>query len=272
MNENYLPVYPKASKVVPEIVNFYWSPQNLLKPQKCMGALLTSSGAVEIVLQIDRIWITVHEFTPAWIQVVNEDFELIENNQTLDAKFFKQKLDRLFITTITWSSLQNEQSSKCYAFLVTGHRNSEIAVWKIYGASNDSLNEDMKLDVELKFKKKLIEENVKISFLLWTELSEKNYYLIVGFHNGQIGVLKIQEFEGGLTSQFYSTFYCDIDNIPVDSLNVLKLTGQWIEIVAVKGMYLIFFTLNMTGEMINMRYISSPGFSITGNSFKLFFP
>lgn len=272
MHESYLPVYPKATKMVPEIVDFFWSPQGLLKPQKCMAALITSSGAVELVLQIDREWITAYEFACEWVKHVNEYDELQESSEGLDAKFFKQKLDRLLMTTVTWSPLQHERNEKCFAYLVTGHRNSEIAVWKISDVSSDNLsdilnlNEDIKLDVACKFKNKLINENVKINTLLWIQLDEKNYYIIVGFYNGQIGVLKLNEFEGELKSHFYCTFYSNLDNIPVDALIVLSVTKELVDIVIVKGMYLIFCTLDMFGKMMNMKFICSPDFSITGKN------
>jgi hypothetical protein len=266
MQDSYTPNFPKALKMVPEIVDVCWSPKELLHSHKCLLAILTSSGAVELALEVDQNWISIFEFTNSWASVINEELKNIEKNKKLDAECLKMQLDRLLATTITWSPIYSKINDLCYAYLVTAHRNSEIVIWKIYKLINYISNDDIKVNVELKLKKKLIPESIRINTLLWIHLDDHNYLLIIGFFNGQIGTHKLQAFDNEIISGSYLVSYDNIDNIPVDFMHVLQQTPKWLELVVVKGMYLFIFTLDIHGKIINTKFISSPGFSITGKS------
>lgn len=271
MKDTYTPVFPRAVKLTPEISDVSWSPQNLLHPQKSIIALVTSSGAVVLAALVNKSWISIYEFTPTWAQIIEKDLGMTDEDRKFSYESLRDQLDRLLVTTIAWSCLHYEQPDKCFAYFVTAHRNSEIVIWKVHRVKNDITSVDQSIDVELKFKKKLIDQHVKINTMLWVHLDDKNYLLVVGYFNGPIGVLKLQEFEGGITCSSYSTCYAEEDGIPVDYLRVSRETDRWLEIVAVKGMHVLVMVLDVLGKMISTKFVSSPGFSITGKDLRKLF-
>ena len=264
MNDAFTPNFPRATKFTPDITDVFWSPCKLLHPCKCMIAMLTSAGAVELAIQIDYSWISIYKFTSIWCNVVKEEFKSTHGEDAkLECDALRDQLQRLLATSVTWSCLYNKENDP-FAYLVIGYRNSEIVIWKVDRMTSASMTLNTEASVELKFKKKLGSENVKINNLLWVDLSNGNYLIFIGFYNGLVGVLKLQEFEGGITSSSYSLSYSDEDDIPVDFLYVLQQSQNQIELAVVKGMYLLILVLDSHGKMINMKFATSPGFSITG--------
>ncbi|XP_011502170.1 PREDICTED: uncharacterized protein LOC105365651 [Ceratosolen solmsi marchali] len=266
MHDYYTPNFPKALKMTPEIVDVFWSPKNLLHSHKCLLAIVTSAGAVELALEVDQNWISIFDFVSLWAPAINEELKIEKGKTKVDAGCLKMQLNRLIVTTVTWSPIYSEFSDSCFAYLVTAHRNSEIVIWKIHRVINDIISIDVKINVELKLKKKLTNESIKINNLLWIHLNQQNYLLIIGFFNGQIGALKLQTLENEIAFESYSVSYDEADNIPVDFIHVLEKTDLFIKLVVIKGMYLLILTLDFHGKMINTKFISSPGFSITGVS------
>ncbi|XP_058808131.1 uncharacterized protein LOC131673824 [Phymastichus coffea] len=264
-NDTYTPEFPKTKVLKPEIINVFWSPKGLLHPQKCLLAVLTSAGSLEITVQIEKNWFLIHELSKDWFKIIDEDFKSLRETVIIDAACLKEQLNRLLVTNAAWSSLHHRGGSASFAYLVTAHRNAEIVIWKVHRVLADTVYIDTRINVEFKFRKKLTEDSSKINTMLWVDLGDNKYLLFVGFYNGQIGVLKLQEFEGGLTCSLYSVCFNE-DRIIVNSMEILQQTSKQLELLAVKDRYLLILTVDIFGKMISMKFIMSPGFSITGVS------
>lgn len=271
MNDMHTPNFPKAKALKPEIINVFWSPKGLFYPQKCLLAVLTSAGAIEIVVQIGKNWISIHKLNSQWFKIIDDDFQSLKDTVKVGAGCLREQLNRLVITDATWSNLSNQDTDASFAYLVTAHRNSEIVIWKVHRVLSDIVHMNTCVNIEFEFRKKLTEDSIKINNMLWVDFGDNLYLLFIGFFNGQIGVLKLQEFEGSLTSSSCHNCYNDEDSIAIDSMEVLQKTDKQLELLVIKGMYLLLLTVDSSGKMINMNFVTSPGFSITGSlTLKLF--
>ncbi|OXU26107.1 hypothetical protein TSAR_016781 [Trichomalopsis sarcophagae] len=261
------PTFPKALPATSDIVDVFWSPYRLLHPLECLLAAVTTTGAIQLVAQIDRTWISIYEFNAVLAENIEEDIQQLKRNKKIDSQALKEQLYRLLVTTATWSCLYQSPDKKCFAYLVTAQRSSEIAVWKVDQLSKESIDLEANITgVQLKFIKKVNSESIKINILLWVNLSDKSYLLFIGYFNGHIGVLKLEQLEEGLTASSCETCYSEDDGIPVDYLNLLQQTDDTLEILVIRGIYLIILVVDITGKFISMKFVASPGFSITGVS------
>ncbi|XP_014210063.1 uncharacterized protein LOC106640507 [Copidosoma floridanum] len=268
MMDALTPSFPKASIPMTEICDIFWSPQDLLNPHACLIALLTSGGGVELAVQIDLSWFSICNVSDAWAEVIEADYEAVDNAVNFKGQTIKNQVYRLFATTATWSCAYKTDNA-CFAYLVTAHRNSELAIWKVKSVLSSEIlkKEHPSTKLELKFNKKLSNSFNKISSLLWIQLSEKQRCLIiVGFFSGLVGLIKLRKLNTEIQFDSYSTCYSVEDLIPVDFLHVLCKTEKWLEFIVVKGMHIVTLVIDIYGRIVSMKNISSPGFSITGIS------
>ncbi|KAJ8668844.1 hypothetical protein QAD02_000103 [Eretmocerus hayati] len=264
MKPNFTPNFQYTLKASSNIVDVFWSPQDLLCPSRCLLAILTSHGVVELTVSIKHYWISIYDFSSEWIKTVNSDFQAIDSDN-LDCKMISTQLERLQATSVAWSPLKTNCDDTPFAYLAIGHRNSEIVVWKIHQVTSDSISADSRLNVEMKFKKKVLPENLKINTMGWIHVDEGQYLLLIGFFDGQLGCLKLQEFEGGITCCPFIISH-DADLSPVHDVQLLQQRSNNIEIIVTKEKHLCFLMLNGTGQTMHKEFTLIPGFSITGVS------
>ncbi|KAL7305369.1 hypothetical protein TKK_0002113 [Trichogramma kaykai] len=250
--------FPDDCEMDNEIRDVFWSPKNLINPNQCMLAVITSDGVLELAAQADDEWISVHDFTTQWNQIINPS----DDNESLAAH--KSNSNRLFCTTSAWSCCYKDNDQSNYAYFISAYESSEIAIWKVKGINSEDIGLDLKMDIELKFKYKL-QNTAIISALSWIEIDKDDYMLLVGFSDSHIDCLKINKHKSEILMSFCEPILNNSNYGPVNSIQLVEQKDNFIDVVVINECILSTLRINTKGNMISMKCATFP-FAITGAS------
>ncbi|KAK2580547.1 hypothetical protein KPH14_007680 [Odynerus spinipes] len=133
MEAALVPKINDVTDILPKIISVCWSPENLIHPSKCMLAIITSVGAVELLHQVSTNWFSICDLSSVWLRTIQDDIKSkFSDYQNKESHFTKiqENLRRLQACAMTWSELFKLDNTY-YAYFVTAFRSSEIVIWKI---------------------------------------------------------------------------------------------------------------------------------------------
>ncbi|XP_008543365.1 uncharacterized protein LOC103568316 [Microplitis demolitor] len=245
----------------PRIVGVAWSPIKLLSPSKCLLAVVTSTGAIDVTTKIRNSWYSISNLSALWWETVKDELEYDPENIQADlvnADKFRSNLQRLLGTAITWSPLY-EDKSLSYSYLVTGYRSGDLVIWKV-----------MKVfEIKIKVQPTIVyrtcfDINVKISKLVWVNLDTNKYLIIVGFIDGRVYGLQINKTNNKIIKESLYKYESTPDRMAVSFIQEFTRTTEVINIIIVKSYFLIMLTIDKKGQFLGQQHIQLPGFLISG--------
>ncbi|XP_035728628.1 uncharacterized protein LOC118444447 isoform X2 [Vespa mandarinia] len=263
MEAALVPKIDDATNILPKIVRVSWSPENLIHPSKCMLAIITSVGAVELLHQVLRNWFSICDISSIWLQTVEDNiksnFDSCKNEESRFTKI-QENLRQLQACAMTWSELFKLKDTY-YAYFVTAFRSSDIVIWKIHKVSDSSKN--MKPIIISRIKLNI---NTKINVLLWCTIKPNTYLIIIGCCNGQIQGILYSNNNKCFENTSIEKYYTYPDRVSVNSLLMVSQNENRIQFIACKGFFLLLFGLTITGKLMYTHYLQIEGFTISGIS------
>ena len=271
MQEAVTPKIEDRTDILPRIVKISWSPIKLVNPSKCLLAIVTSSGSIELLYKFGNNWLSIWNLSSLWYNCVMKELGINPNNPTksLQGKFLWPDLTRRFLcTAIAWSSLEvnnfdNDYSS--HAYIAVAYRSSDFVIWRIPQISD--LNNIKEPNI---FYKTRLNVSVKISSLLWINLEEKKHVLLIAYADGSIHGLRVMETDDRNFREDGFFKYCDDPGriiAPISSLKCMdKSERNNFTVLATARSCLIALSIDSVGQCTRTRCLRVPGFSITGKS------
>ncbi|XP_047365203.1 uncharacterized protein LOC124955181 isoform X1 [Vespa velutina] len=263
MEAALVPKIDDATNILPKIVRVSWSPENLIHPSKCMLAIITSVGAVELLHQVLRNWFSICDISSIWLQTVEDNiksnFDSCKNEESRFTKI-QENLRQLQACAMTWSELFKLEDTY-YAYFVTAFRSSDIVIWKIHKVSDSSKN--MKPIIISRIK---LNMNTKINVLLWCTIKPNTYLIIIGCCNGQIQGILYSNNNKCFENTSIEKYYTYPDRVSVNSLLMVSQNENRIQFIACKGFFLLLFGLTIMGKLMYTHYLQIEGFTISGIS------
>ncbi|XP_024939468.1 uncharacterized protein LOC107266451 isoform X2 [Cephus cinctus] len=261
MDEALTPCIPSISDSTPFITTTEWSPSGLMHPSKCLLGIVTSVGAAVVLFNISTSWYQLIDVSSLWYTQIQETFPSYFTNSSdikISHSVLTKNLRRLQATCITWSKLFTSNNS-CYAYFSTAYRSSDLAVWKVFKVSHQALDATPTLVYTM-------QTNVdsKINLMTFNTLKNNKHLLIIGYINGLIHGVLLNETEGTLKMQSCQKYYNCADRISVNCIELLHQDQYVSNILITKGSILIFLKLNSDGILLDMQHIQLGTFSISG--------
>lgn len=260
MEEAVIPVLENVNNAIPKIVKVAWSPKNLISPSQCVLAILTTTGAIDLLHKVSNKWYSICDITSLWLNIVRDKIKCnLTNCKKTDNhyKIIVENIRRLLACSVTWSELFTRNQTY-FTYLSVAYLNGEILIWKVPRISsfNTSLQPVVVGEIDLSIP-------VKINVLCWISLNMEEHLLIIGYYDGRICGVKLKCSDSSL--QIGSTEkYIDPDRIPVEYLCVIFQDKTSVKIFAVKGIFLFLLCINWTGKLQSTQYLQADGFNITG--------
>ncbi|KAH0554131.1 uncharacterized protein LOC123264203 [Cotesia glomerata] len=246
---------------IPRIVDLSWSPIKLLSPSKCLLAIVTSTGAIDITAKIRSNWYSIINLSNLWLEAVKDELEYNSKSSQVnadDADKFKSTLQRLCGTALAWSPLFQDKSI-FYSYLLTGYRSSDLVIWKVIKIHEVEVKVLPTIVYHMRF-----DINVKITKLIWINLDINKYLIIVGFFDGRVYGVQINQTNNSIIQQSLYKYESTPDRMNVSFIQEFKRTEKEINIVIVKSYYLIIITVDNEGKLLRQKYIEFAGLLISG--------
>ncbi|XP_063978394.1 uncharacterized protein LOC135163121 isoform X2 [Diachasmimorpha longicaudata] len=258
--EALTPKFPERTEHVPRVIQVSWSPVRLVEPTKCLLAIVTSAGAIDIAFKVGINWYSVSNLSRIWFEIIKEEMEFDVGTcipEEISANTFKSNLRRLQGTAVTWSGLFKD-SEGTFAYLATGYRSSEVVVWRINKIS------ELAMDVtpSVIFRTKL-EGYGRILKIVWVTLTPRKHLILMGFVDGRMLGLQLTEDNNTLTETARQKYEEYPDRIPINFITTRTKTTGGKMIGFAKNIHFILMDINDQGEMVDKKYVQLPGFSIS---------
>ncbi|XP_051155751.1 uncharacterized protein LOC127278203 [Leptopilina boulardi] len=255
LEETLIPRMNVITDLVPKVLFLAWSSQGMVHPSKCLLAMISSAGAVDILLKDDCEWFSACDIHSHWLRIVTEEFP--DNNfGTLKSEQFKYYIRRLQAVAITWSQLYEES----YSYFVVAYRSSDLLVWKIPAVIDHS--REVIPTVALRTNLNL---NTKIDLMEWIKIDRNKCLIVMTLFNGTIIGLIVDDIQGNVTSKQIE-IYSEEDLVRISSIKCILFAEGEIRLVICKSTFLFIITIDSTGKILNNMYFQVPAFSITGFS------
>lgn len=255
LEETLVPRMNVMTEVVPKVVSLKWSSQGMVHPSKCLLSMISSAGAVDILLKDDCEWFSACDIHSHWLRIVNEEFP-DKNFGNLGSEEFKSHIRRLQAVAIAWSNLYENS----YSYFVVAYRSGDLLVWKIPAVTDHGREviPTVTLRTNLNLK-------IKIDITEWINIDRNNCLIVMGLFNGTIIALVVSDLQGNVTSKKIE-IYSEEDLVRISSLKCILLEENKIRLVICKSTFLFVMTIDNTGEILNSMHYQFPAFSITGFS------
>lgn len=269
LEEVLTPSFEEKNSPKSRITSVVWSPLGLAKPEKCLCAILTSLGSVEILNKLGSNWSSMWNLTERWIKLVEAESKIepkVLAESPERGTFWADHLRRFLGTAANWSSIFQDRDGKNFAWLVVAFRSCEIVVAKVREVNElCEPHEEPRIVYKCRLKNK-----TRVERLLWITLEQgKSHVIIVGYADGRIHGLKLDEIEGKLEENRLLKYEDRPDLAKITSARLLsELDGNYLVLVT-KSACLVALSLNREGECYGTKYLKIDAFSITGNIFKL---
>lgn len=255
--ETLLPRVNILSDLVPRVTSLAWSSQGMVHPNRCLLAMISSAGAIDILLKDDSEWFSACDIHSHWSRIVQEEFPDSDFG-TMGSEQFKYQIRRLQAVAVTWSDLKISIYDKSYSFFVIAYRSSDILIWKIPAVIDHSREVIPTVDLRTNLNTK-----IKIDVMEWITVTQNKYLIVIGLFNGTIVGLVIEDSHGNMSSKQIE-IYAEEDLIRISSIKSILLSEDEIRLVICKGAFLFVMTIDSEGKILNNLYYQVPAFSITG--------
>ncbi|XP_011310175.1 uncharacterized protein [Fopius arisanus] len=261
LEEAITPHFPERTEHVPRIIQVAWSPVKLVDPSKCLLATITSAGAIDTTFKVGANWFSVSNLSQIWFEIIKEELDFsVEtcNPEEITGDMFKSNLRRLQGTSVTWSELYKD-SQGTFSYLTTAWRSSELVIWRI----NKITELSMSVTPIMVYRKKF-HGHTRISKILWITLKPKQHLAVIGFFDGRLYGLPVNDHENELSDGLIIKYEEQPDRMPINFITTrAKTTGGRI-IAFNKNIHFILIDINEEGNIVEKKYLKLPGFCISG--------
>ena len=255
LEEILLPRVNVISDLVPKIVSLSWSPQGMLHPCRCLLGMISSAGAVDILLKDDNEWFSACDLQSHWLRTVSQEFP--EDYSMVSSQELRSHIRRLQAVAITWSDLKNS-IEESFSYFVVAYRSTDILVWRIPAVIDHS--REVIPTVALRTNLNI---NAKIDVLEWISISHNKNLVVVGFSNGKIHGLILEVSQGQIKSKNIE-IYTEEDLIKVSSIKCILKSEDEVRLVVAKSTFLLVIHIDSEGKKLSDYCYRVPAFSITG--------
>lgn len=241
----------RGNTILPRIIDVAWSPKNLVRPNRCMLATLSSVGAVDIAVKSNRQWFSIHDLSCLWSRQLDQI-----PTDTDSYAMYVANARKLLATSIAWSSLQLQTEN--FAFLAVAYRSADLVIWKVPQLSDNEDGHILEAEIVCKIE---LTHDVRVRVMQWVDVSENRYELFVGYHDGLVQSFHLKLEESTLRHAATNEFL-ESDRIPVSSISLLEKEG--LEIVVTKGKFLVYLSIDQDYSVRRCLFYRNPGLQISG--------
>ncbi|XP_015434141.1 PREDICTED: uncharacterized protein LOC107189957 [Dufourea novaeangliae] len=260
MEEGLTPKISNVKEMIPKIVDLAWSPQNIISPNNCLLAIVTSTGAVIIVHKIATDWYPAYDLCSIRYNAVEAEITTKLKDTKSDLVSFmtlKNCIKTLQASCMAWSMLLAD-----FAYLAVAYQNGDIIIYKIPTILHCSEIPDSKIVGTIH-----LNECIKINALHWISIDAKRYVIIVAYFDGRIHGLTIEDCEQVIELKSVDKYYDYVDRISVSAIRTFPQNGTSIKILISKGSFLFLLHLTNEGTLKTMQHLQLEGFMISGLTF-----
>lgn len=257
IEESMTPKLSNVKEMVPKIVDLAWSPKDLIHPSKCLIAILTSAGAVIIACKICRDWYPVYDLSSLRYNIIEQRInEELEENKNNSASFetFKVYMKALQASCFTWSKFFAD-----FAYFVVAYLNGDIIIYKILKVFDYNKIVNPKIVGIIR-----LNESVKMNVLNWITIDTKKHLIIIGYFDGRIYGLNVEEHDGNFELMFIEKYYDYTDRIAINAIKIFPQSDLNINVLIAKGYYLFLLCFKENGTLRSMQHLQLEGFMISG--------
>lgn len=266
MEEMITPRLNDTSDRLSRIVKVAWSPKNLISPSRCVLAIVTTMGTVELLHKVSNDWYSICNVSSHWLDIVRDDVKSnLDECETSNDPYttITKSMRQLQACSVTWSKIFVTDETS-FAYLSVAYYSGDVAIWKIPRITDHS--ESLRPTFVGRISSNV---RVKINVLRWFAVDADNHLLVIGHYDGRIRAVKLTRVDDEL--RVVSTEqYVNPDSVAVDYLDVISRDESGLKILAAKGFFLLLLRVDLTKGMLeNTCYLQIEGFNITGNVTRL---
>ncbi|XP_076240579.1 uncharacterized protein LOC143183068 [Calliopsis andreniformis] len=256
LEESSTPKMSNVKEMVPKIIDIAWSPQNLIHPSKCLLAILTSSGAIVVAHKMSKEWYPAYDLCSIRYDAVEEKINAKLKNSKNNPSILTLKncIKTLQASCMTWSMLFTN-----FAYLAVAYQNGDIIIYKLPRIlnCNEILQPTIMSTIELN-------DCIKITTLHWITVSTKEHVIIIGYFDGRIYGLKIEEENQIFEVKSNDKYYDYADRITVSAIQTFPQNGSNIKVLISKGTFLFLVHFTIKGEFKSIQHLQLEGFVLSG--------
>ncbi|XP_031833045.1 uncharacterized protein LOC116427171 isoform X1 [Nomia melanderi] len=257
MEESLTPKISNVKEMMPKILELAWSPRNLLFPNKCLLAILTSTGAVLIAHKISTDWYPIYDLSSIRYNIIEDEITTKLKDMTNHSTSFltlKNCVQALQASCMTWSSLLGD-----FAYLTVAYRNGDIIIYKVPIITYCSEIPSIKIMGTV-----CLNEHVKINALHWITINATKYVIVLAYFDGRIHGLTMENPDQLVEFKSIDKYYDYADRIPVGTIKTFPQTDLSTKILISKGSFLFLLHLTTNGTLKNIQHLQLEGFTISG--------
>ncbi|XP_031833046.1 uncharacterized protein LOC116427171 isoform X2 [Nomia melanderi] len=256
MEESLTPKISNVKEMMPKILELAWSPRNLLFPNKCLLAILTSTGAVLIAHKISTDWYPIYDLSSIRYNIIEDEITTKLKDMTNHSTSFltlKNCVQALQASCMTWSSLLGD-----FAYLTVAYRNGDIIIYKVPIITYCSEIPSIKIMGTV-----CLNEHVKINALHWITINATKYVIVLAYFDGRIHGLTMENPDQLVEFKSIDKYYDYADRIPVGTIKTFPQTDLSTKILISKGSFLFLLHLTTNGTLKNIQHLQLEGFTIS---------
>ncbi|XP_033336441.2 uncharacterized protein LOC117226325 isoform X1 [Megalopta genalis] len=257
MEESMTPKVPNVKEMIPKIVDLAWSPQNLMYPNNCLLAILTTTGAVLIVQKISTDWYPTYDLSTIRYNAMEKEITVQLKDTKDNSMLFltlKNCIKTLQASCMTWSMLFVD-----FAYLAISYQNGDVIIYKVPSVSYCSETEDVKIVGTIR-----LNDCARINALHWISIDTKKHIIIIGYLDGRIHGLSIGERDQIIELRATKKYYEYADRIPISIIRAFPRFNATIRMLISKGSFLFLLHLATNGTLKSIQHIQLEGFMISG--------
>ena len=255
LEEILLPRVNVISDLVPKVVFVAWSHQGMLHPSKCLLGMISSAGAVDVLLKDGIEWFSACDLQCHWLRIVVEGFP--SNLTAMTSEQIKSHIRRLQAVAISWSNLKTNMDHS-FSYFIVAYRSTDILIWRIPAVMDHS--RQVIPTVALRTNLNI---NIRIDILKWISITGTKNLIVMGLSNGKIQGLLFEESQGKVFWNIIE-IYTEEDLIKVTSIKFCFCSEKEIRLFISKSTFLIVIRVDSEGNKLEDYCYQVPAFSITG--------
>ncbi|XP_071571806.1 uncharacterized protein [Temnothorax nylanderi] len=263
MNDVITPKFDGATDKFPRIVKTAWSPKNLISPNQCMLAILSSAGAVDLLHKVSNNWYSICDVSSLHLKMIGSEIKTSLNICNFPKKLNNQsariakRIKELQACSMTWGEL-SKTGETFFAYFPVAYYSGDILIWRVPRISNFTKS------LELVFVGTIyLNDALKANVLCWITINVNEHLIIVGYFDGRIRGIKLTDMDN-IVKTISVEKYVDPDHVAVNYLYMIPRDKSDIKILAAKGSFLLLLCINSAGELKNIRHLRVQEFTITG--------
>ncbi|XP_032664802.1 uncharacterized protein LOC116841224 [Odontomachus brunneus] len=263
MEEAITPKLDGVNEIVIRVTKVEWSPKNLISPNQCALAILTTAGAVELLHKVSNEWYSICDISALQLDIVQagikSSLNKCMNSPSNLNNVTTENMRQLQACSMAWSELF-KMGKASFAYFAVAYRSSDISIWRIPRITDFMVSLQATLVGRLELK-----TSVRINMLRWISASANEHLLVVGYVDGRIYGIKLTCDSDKFEIEFIEKYISD-DRIAINYFHIVHKDKLRIKILVAKGIYLLLLCINWTGSLKSVQHLRTEGFSITGLS------